>query len=383
MDTDVRTHKGTTYVATTIDDTFLDIITKRLFNIISHFDASLPEQFRPEFSCMIELIFYIVSLNKLATPGMATFGLKFDASRNDKSIVVTRIVLCVYILFKWLLARFELTALLQRWRSLPDNNIRKRIWKYCQVIDFVTRIANISNQLCFFQSGLYPLLVYRLCSLKIHKPPSVDNVNSGMNENAGVNNLELQYKHRRLLGAAISALSTMGYQYIRSNVNSNNVNNILTYFQKHSLDFLHFIEADVGNTVKRIKCRVETLAGYSPVSKNETDSPLNKENNNSNNYDNIIKETILHSKTSYSARHVCVLCERSPVEDPYITNCGHIYCYVCIYFTLISIPGMDQYFCGNVNKRLNVVDPNACKCHKCEEYILYVHRMMNTDSKET
>ena len=73
-------YKGQVFVASSIDEYFLDIISKRFLDIIGSFQEGIPDKFRPEFTCLVELLYYVLSVNNNATPAMKLFGLKFTKS---------------------------------------------------------------------------------------------------------------------------------------------------------------------------------------------------------------------------------------------------------------------------------------------------------------
>ena len=52
------------------------------------------------------------------------------------------------------------------WSSAREGTSKKKMWKILNIIEFMTKIIDISNIFVFFLKGAYPTLLYRIMRMK-------------------------------------------------------------------------------------------------------------------------------------------------------------------------------------------------------------------------
>lgn len=311
--------KGKLYVASRIDDAFLDIILQKLTSIVSYYNKSISETYRPEFTCVVELIYYMLSLTSSedcggsessimthTTPGLAVFRLKFNF--KPEHVNKKKLLMCLCILCKYLYSRFQLTSLIQKWRYLPDTNVRKKIWKLLQIVDIMHACGIFANSLSFCRYGIYPNILYRICGLETVNSVSQDTKHlTGGGKTAirtpGLSEIEINYKSRALLWVAISSVLLA----------AKSINYMPTYrmVKNSSIWFLNYMKHSIGK-----------INNDGVVSSNSKQS----------------------SVTLTKTGSLCLQCKRNPAEHIHmIDNCGHRFCYVCIYYSMFNANYQD--FC--------------------------------------
>ena len=222
------------------------------------------------------------------------------------------------ILLIWLYKRGKLTALVEDWRNAPERSVKHTMKRLLDTVDTISKIAGFSNSLLFLITGSYPSLLYRCSSY--HMVPN-RTVNIGGLVPSGTTNAQLYLKARYLLWEIWSGI------VIASTV-AVNFNEVTYYFNHISYKLRQVNES------------------FSIWLKNTLPLPI------------AIKRLLFNEKLSRKIEHdgihtqnyICSLCRTSPPENPYKSNCDHIFCYVCISECLST----DQLRCPDCFKILKV-----------------------------
>jgi hypothetical protein len=321
---------GRCYVASGIDQMFIETIVDRIAKASSSFAGTRFETFRPEITCIIELVFHIHSLSTMSTPGMKLFGLSFNG-RSRRASGASAIIACC-VLLRALLKRFQLTSLVQQWRILPEESIFKRVWKVLQLIEVVSGFISLGNLFQFFGSGLFPTLMYRASGLTVTSILSPYPVVSN-----GASSLELHYRYRQLLWVVISGIypsESLQYQSLLATLH----------------DFVAFISHDILKT-------------FGPLLPGDR-SPRAVSNGG--------------DITDRSLRFCCA-CKKAPAENPSISDCGHVYCYVCVYVAVtnagVRFDNLNDRNIANSSDLPSSDHRHSFHCHMCQRTVKSVRRL--------
>lgn len=337
---DGRSLIGQYYIASGIDQLFIDTMVRRIADVSGIIHGTMFESFRPEIVCIIELVFYINSVNSDATPAMKMFGLSFAGCSNSSKLIM---ICC--ILLRAVLKRFQLTSIVRRWRSLPNHSMFKKVWKLLQLIDVVSGLVSMGNMFQFFSLGMFPTIMHRVSGLSVMKPPL-----PYPGSHSGASSLELHSRYRQLLWIVLTGCFTAG---------SLNYQSMLATLH----DFLAFISHDIMHTIE----------------------PLIRSSSAATSTDGRRASVISENNITSTARQICCVCRQSPPENPYVSSCGHVYCYVCMYFStsscgasLDALEGFNDES-GDDHTHSSQPVPDAAErryqCHSCNSWVQSVRRL--------
>ena len=263
---------------------------------------------------------------------MKLFGLSFANVSGNGSHIASSMTMVCCILLRAILKRFQLTSIVRQWRSLPNDSAFKKVWKLLQLLEVVTGFVSIGNLLQFFSSGLFPSVSLRASGLGIMKAP-----NPYPGGNNGVSALELHYRYRQVLWtcvAGVFASGSLDYNW--------------TSFLATLYDFTSFVSHDIMHTIGPL---------FTPSSDSRTA--------HSGDID-IVDST----------RLLCCVCKRSPPENPYVTSCGHVYCYVCVYFSVrnsgCDFDALENEWSGRAPQPRS---ERPYRCHSCRTAVSKVRRL--------
>jgi hypothetical protein len=118
-----------------------------------------------------------------------------------------------YIISLWMIQRLQRKALLEGWRNCPEGSRKKKLWKTLNIIDFIIKVADISNVCLFFFKGIFPSILYRVVGSQMVQN-SIQNLPVGSSiaarkENIpGYSSTQIYVKSRQLLWQILIGLLT-------------------------------------------------------------------------------------------------------------------------------------------------------------------------------
>jgi hypothetical protein len=254
----VPSYKGLKMFAHRIDEQLCDILDKQLTKILEEFESGLSEKYRPEIQALILFTYYMMSMFlDLPTPGMLAMDLSFlDKSLSTKSSPVepeSRNIeatgklpttnndntandikinangtndsnknrqrvwkICMisgYIISLWMIQRLQRKALLEGWRNCPEGSRKKKLWKNLNVIDFIIKVADISNVCLFFFKGIFPSILYRVVGSQmvqnaVQNLPVGSSIAARKENIPGYSSTQIYVKSRQLLWQILIGLLT-------------------------------------------------------------------------------------------------------------------------------------------------------------------------------
>jgi hypothetical protein len=262
----VPNYKGLKMFAHRIDEQLCDILDKQLTKVLEEFESGLSEKYRPEIQAIILFTYYMLSMFlDLPTPGMLAMDLSFLNANSDLKLInekASSIIsspvepksrnievpttinipdntenenkkygndtnnsndnkhrvwkICMisgYIISLWMIQRLQRRALLEGWRNCPDGSRKKKLWKTLHIIDFIVKIADISNVCLFFFKGVFPSFLYRVVGSQmvqnsVNNLPISSNIGAKKESIPGYSSTQIYVKSRQLLWQILIGLLT-------------------------------------------------------------------------------------------------------------------------------------------------------------------------------
>ncbi|KAG0202292.1 peroxisome assembly protein (Peroxin-2) [Mortierella sp. GBA30] len=269
-----------------LDDELLETMKEQLWSAFALFKPSFKERFKPELALALNLVMYNFSVYDMgATYGSQLQNLIYRNERKhcgglqstatDAPLTKTQKVAygVVTVGGQYVMERLNRVVTAQGWGELPEDNIKKKAWNVLQKGGSVFRIVSLINFLAFLYAGKYRTVLERILSMRL--------VYAERNSNRQAS---FEFLNRQMVWHAFT-------------------------------EFLMFLMPLIN--VSKLKRNVKRmLLPAALMSSNElTTLPTHicvicHENNSASTTPGTMKSTVIH--------------------NPYITNCGHVYCYYCI-----------------------------------------------------
>ncbi|GJJ73367.1 peroxin-2 [Entomortierella parvispora] len=290
-----------------LDDELLETMKEQLWSAFSLFKPSFKEKFKPELALALNLVMYKFSVYDMgATYGSQLQNLIYRNERKhsgglqstarDAPLTKTQRIAygVVTVGGQYAMERVNRVVTAQGWGELPEDNIKRKAWNILQKGGSVFRIVSLINFLAFLYAGKYRTILERVLSMRL--------VYAERNSNRQAS---FEFLNRQMVWHAFT-------------------------------EFLMFLMPLIN--VSKLKRNVKRmLLPAALMSANEL---------------------------SVLPAHICAICHENnngvtatpgaststTIHNPYITNCGHVYCYYCIK-TKMMID--DEWCCLRCGKKVD------------------------------
>ncbi|KAF9586225.1 peroxisome assembly protein (Peroxin-2) [Lunasporangiospora selenospora] len=292
-----------------LDDELLETMKEQLWSAFSLFKPSLKERFKPELTLALNLVMYKFSIYDMgATYGSQLQNLIYRNERKhsgglqstatDAPLTKTQKIAfgAVTVGGQYVLERLNRIITAQGWGELPEDDLKKKAWSLIQSAGKVYRVVSLMNFLGFLYAGKYRTILERILSM-------------------------------RLVYAQRSSNRQASFEFL----NRQMVWHAFTEFLMFMMPLINV--SKLKRNVKRLLLPAALMSG---------------------------------NELSELPAHICAICHEnnsstttSPgtasstvIHNPYVTDCGHIYCYYCVK-TKMMID--DEWCCLRCGKKVEAI----------------------------
>ncbi|KAF9186759.1 peroxisome assembly protein (Peroxin-2) [Haplosporangium sp. Z 767] len=270
-----------------LDDELLETMKEQLWSAFALFKPSLKEKFKPELILALNLVMYKFSVYDMgATYGSQLQNLIYRNERKhsgglqstakDAPLTKTQKIAygAVTVGGQYIMERLNHVVTAQGWGELPEDNIKRKAWNLLQRAGSIFRIVSLFNFLAFLYAGKYRTVLERVLSMRL--------VYAERNSNRQAS---FEFLNRQMVWHAFTEFLMFLMPLINVSKLKRNVKRMLLPAALMSANELAALPAHI--------------------------CAICHENNNAS-------STTSGTPTS------------TVIYNPYITNCGHVYCYYCI-----------------------------------------------------
>ncbi|KAG0255569.1 peroxisome assembly protein (Peroxin-2) [Mortierella polycephala] len=292
-----------------LDDELLETMKEQLWSAFALFKPSFKEKFKPELTLALNLVMYKFSVYDMgATYGSQLQNLIYRNERKhsgglqstakDAPLTKTQKVAygAVTVGGQYIMERLNRVVTAQGWGELPEDNIKRKAWNLLQRAGSIFRIVTLFNFLAFLYAGKYRTVLERVLSMRL--------VYSERNSNRQAS---FEFLNRQMVWHAFTEFLMFLMPLINVSKLKRNVKRMLLPAALMSANELAVLPAHI--------------------------CAICHENNNAS-------STTPGTSTS------------TAIYNPYITNCGHVYCYYCIK-TKMMID--DEWCCLRCNSKVEAI----------------------------
>ncbi|KAF9169444.1 peroxisome assembly protein (Peroxin-2) [Mortierella sp. AD011] len=302
-----------------LDDELLETMKEQLWSAFSLFKASecdsntalLPtfkEKYKPELILALNLIMYKFSVYDMgATYGSQLQNLVYRNERKhsgglqststDASLTKTQKI--VYGVFtvggQYIMERLNLIVTAQGWGELPEDNIKRKAWNLIQKSGSIFRIVSLINFLAFLYAGKYRSVLERILSMRL--------VYADRNSNRQAS---FEFLNRQMVWHAFTEFLMFLMPLINVSKLKRNVKRILLPAALMSANELSVLPAHICAI-----CHENNSASATPGTTTST-----------------------------------------TIHNPYVADCGHVYCYYCIKTKMMVD---DEWCCLRCGKKVEAI----------------------------
>ncbi|KAF8929973.1 Vacuolar protein sorting-associated protein 41 [Haplosporangium bisporale] len=293
-----------------LDDELLETMKEQLWSAFALFKPTFKDKFKPELTLALNLIMYKFSVYDMgATYGSQLQNLVYRNERKhsgglqstatDAHLTKTQKIVygVVTVGGQYVMERVNGIVTEQGWGELPEDNIKRKAWNLLQKGTSAFKIFSLVNFLAFLYAGKYRTILERILSMRL--------VYAERNSNRQAS---FEFLNRQMVWHAFT-------------------------------EFLMFLMPLIN--VSKLKRNVKRM----------------------------LLPAALMSANELSAlpAHICAICHESNtaaptttpgnatstfIHNPYITDCGHIYCYYCVK-TKMMID--DEWCCLRCGKKVDAI----------------------------
>ncbi|GAM26016.1 hypothetical protein SAMD00019534_091910, partial [Acytostelium subglobosum LB1] len=300
-----------------LDEEILELLKSQFMRIFMFFRPTFVQNFQPEINLILKSVIFKLSIFNLGT----TYGNQlqnltfrneraFDATKG--SDYISRLTLqqkwlsgLVNIGGEWAWARINRKAANEAWGDLPDDSLKKRVWRILNHLETVYKLLSILNFLAFLFDGKYVTLVNRiLCMRLVYAQPSLSR------------RISFEYMNRQLVWHGFTEF----FLFIMPLINIDRIKGFIyrTFIQKPSNMFQQQNRSQQGED-----------AALAPQ---------------------LLAPLVLEK---------CPICFNDPISVPYITDCGHLFCYYCIKTNCMIDPTFTCPRCNSIVSNMKRFTPFA------------------------
>ncbi|KAF9164302.1 peroxisome assembly protein (Peroxin-2) [Actinomortierella ambigua] len=300
-----------------LDDELLETMKDQLWSAFALFKASSPtikERVKPELTLLLNLVMYKFSVYDMgATYGSQLQNLVYRNERKHKGGLqstatdapLTQNQKIAYGVVtvggSYLTERLNRIVTEQGWGELPDDNIKKRVWTVLQKTGGAFRILSLLNFLAFLYSGKYRSILERVLSMRLVYAQRASNRQASF-----------EFLNRQMVWHAFTEFLMFLVPLINVSKLKRNVKNMLLPAAFQSSNDLAMLPKHICAICHENNNAVSATAGAGTPG--------------------TVMSTVIH--------------------NPYVTSCGHVYCYYCVK-TKMMID--DEWCCLRCGKKVEAI----------------------------
>ncbi|KYR01049.1 RING zinc finger-containing protein [Tieghemostelium lacteum] len=308
-----------------LDDEILDLLRTQFMKVFMFFKPNFISNFQPEINLILKSLIFKLSIFNLGT----TYGNQlqnltyrneaaFDPrGGSDKLIKLTQRQKWMSGIFniggEWLWTRIQRISINDAWSERPPDDIRKRLWNLLNLMESAYKILSILNFLTFLYDGKYVTLVNRLLRMRlVYAHPSLSR------------RISFEYMNRQLVWYGFTEF----FLFIMPLINVDKIKGFL---------YRMFLKSTFGKSGS---------ANGGAHSNNPNALPVQNKHQ-------------LAEIQHQLALQKCPICIMEPINIPYSTDCGHLFCYYCI--------------------KVNTLIDSSFACPRCNSLVSRIKRYTGVD----
>ncbi|KAG0031902.1 peroxisome assembly protein (Peroxin-2) [Podila clonocystis] len=293
-----------------LDDELLETMKEQLWSAFALFKPTFKDRFKPELTLALNLIMYKFSVYDMgATYGSQLQNLVYRNERKhsgglqstamDARLTKTQKIAygVVTVGGQYVMEKVNSIVTEQGWGELPEDNIKRKAWNLLQKGTGVFKIVSLINFLAFLYAGKYRSVLERILSMRL--------VYAERNSNRQAS---FEFLNRQMVWHAFTEFLMFLMPLINVSKLKRNVKRMLLPAALMS-----------GNELSALPAHICAIC---------------HENNTS------VSTTTPGNATS------------TVIHNPYVTDCGHVYCYYCVK-TKMMID--DEWCCLRCGKKVDAI----------------------------
>ncbi|KAI8324679.1 hypothetical protein GQ54DRAFT_243324, partial [Martensiomyces pterosporus] len=290
-----------------LDDELTDMLREPVASAMSLLRPGLVDRYKLEIDTGIKAILFWLSVgsHRRATYGQNLQNLTYDSGVRSFSRRIHLFgILSIGGSYAW--ARLVGTLSLRGWADAPQGSARNRVWRLVDRVERLVKVATVVNFLAFISTGQYKTLVERLLGLRlIYARPQMSH------------SVSFEFLNRQLVWHAFTEFVMFAMPLI-------NPARARAWAVRNIRSVLRLPSAAVDPAIKALPDHVCAIC-FTGASEAAAGSGLAGP-------------------------------EASHAVNPYLTNCGHRYCYVCVQTKMMA-------------------EKEECACLRCGEHINHIYQL--------
>ncbi|KAI0755472.1 Pex12 amino terminal region-domain-containing protein [Irpex lacteus] len=356
-----------------LDQELVSVLQEPVAKALNIVNSAFKARFEPELTLLIQLTLYKFSLwDSGASYGARLQGLKYvlDSSKEGVSSVssLPRKLLLVHgaitLLVPYMHTRIRAHALSQAWPDAPSSDRRRKAWELLTRLESIHSLSALLNFVAFLWDGGYRTLTDRLLRMRL---VSTQRLTS--------RDVSYEFMNRQMVWHAFTEFLLFLLPLINTRALSRRLNKFTSQITLSSLLPSPIRSAcGIATRIDATKESRSRKGKYWSLSLDQCAICYEDASTNLNLTDSANALTSLANPT-YSATSSSISPPdttegpedeppQHPLHTPYITDCGHVYCYVCITSRMIRTaddasgigPGGTRWECLRCAEEVTAVD---------------------------
>ncbi|KAI0092641.1 peroxisomal biogenesis factor 2, partial [Irpex rosettiformis] len=355
-----------------LDQELVNVLQEPVIKALSLVNSAFKARFEPELTLLIQLTLYKFSLwDSGASYGAKLQGLKYvlDSSRTrtlSTPLLPRKLLLAngvITLLIPYVHTRVRALALSQAWPDAPSSDRRRKAWELLTRLESTHSLLALLNFVAFLWNGRYRTITDRL--LRMRLVPT---------QRLTTRDVSYEFMNRQMVWHAFTEFLLFLLPLINTRALSRRLSKFASQLSPSSL-LPSPIRAACGlatNTSDTKESRRKGQYWSLPLDQcaicyEDASTNLNL-TDSANALTSLANPTYSTLSTSTSPPDSTEGQEdeppQHPIHTPYVTDCGHIYCYVCVTSRIIrtaddasgSGPGGTRWECLRCGENVTTAD---------------------------
>ncbi|KAK7060504.1 peroxisome assembly protein (Peroxin-2) [Paramarasmius palmivorus] len=331
-----------------LDQELVHLLQEPLTKTFAQVNAVFARRFDPELALLIQLTLYRFSMwNTGASYGAKLQGLRYiSPSRPNEKLApsgLPRRILVIHgtltILLPYLYARIWNHALSHAWPDAPSSDRRRKAWVFLGSLESIYSSLGLASFVAFLWNGHYRTIADRLLNMRLVPSRRIMQ-----------RDVSYEFMNRQMVWHAFTEFLLFLLPLINSRKMQRRLGRITS-----SLTSIVGLSRPQRSSERVKRGKYWSLPDNQCAICAESAS-FNLDPNNPSNAFTSFTESMLPSSTQDSDTEA----PAHPIYNPYITSCGHIYCYHCIAERMLRVADEG--------------DTDAWECLRCAEPVSGANR---------
>ncbi|KAL0577075.1 peroxisome assembly protein (Peroxin-2) [Marasmius crinis-equi] len=299
-----------------LDQELVQLLQDPLTKSLATVNAVWARRLEPELTMLIQLVLYKFSIwNSGASYGAKLQGLRYIApSRSQRSLTpsgIPRRILLIHgtltVLIPYLHTRIRSYGLSHAWPDAPSSDRRRKAWSFLGALESVHSAAGLLSFVAFLWNGHYRTIADRLLNMRLVPSRRL------MQKDVSYEFMNRQMVWHAFTEFLLFLLPLINARKVQRRINRT-TSSISSFFgSSHSSRPSHHEKRGKYWSLPEDQCAI--CAERASFNLNPAD-PTNV-------FTNFTQTVIPPAQADAEA-------PLHPINTPYVTSCGHIYCYHCI-----------------------------------------------------